>query len=176
VIIDGQYQRENEGDQRASIGAKCGTEFAIKGNGFGSHVGVDYDPLLSASVLTAEISFTPHPVDREDHKKIELKVALSTDSLFVDGTSDALYISIRAVQSHEELIDHWTLTIYRNEKYSSRPVKIFLGGGIPPSTVRFDGRDNQGQLLPAGRYSAQLNVVSVHKEVVFSPISFFQIQ
>ncbi|MEW6618677.1 MAG: PorV/PorQ family protein [bacterium] len=65
-----------------------------------------------------------------------------------DGIEDMATFNIR-VGGFKYPIETWELNITTTEDKS---VKIFVGSGKPPFTIVWDGRNNEGQIVPIGTY------------------------
>ncbi|MEW6608063.1 MAG: PorV/PorQ family protein [bacterium] len=65
-----------------------------------------------------------------------------------DGIEDTVTFNLR-VGGFKCPIEIWELNITTTEDKS---VKIFVGSGKPPFTIVWDGRNNEGQIVPIGTY------------------------
>ncbi len=69
-----------------------------------------------------------------------------------DGINDKLTFRLRASDGHVGSgVKSWALIIYPND-LEKEQIKGYVGGGIPPSAIVWDGRDSKGNLVESGMY------------------------
>ncbi len=75
-----------------------------------------------------------------------------------DGDGDVAYFQLKAQDDPQGAGFHsWSLVIASRDTITNRPcpVKSFVAGGIPPSTIAWDARNSQGRLVEPGDYFYQ---------------------
>ena len=93
-----------------------------------------------------------------------------------DGLNDILIVSCKGFSKEMLNIERWSLTVYKTGEYTSVPVLSYAGGGTPPSSIKIEGRDSSGNLLPSGKYEIQVIIVDAFNTPVSTPFYHFNLK
>ncbi len=96
-----------------------------------------------------------------------------------DGVDDALYFQLKAQDDPGGAGFHnWSLVIAARDSATNRPrpVKSYVGGGIPPSTIIWDARSSQGRLVEPGDYFYQFTATDRNGNQAKTDWRLFRVQ
>jgi hypothetical protein len=131
-------------------------------------------PVVGAGSTTGVLPPRPdkkvNQVDRwtaARHKSGAYGLILS-DSLLVLGAPDSGEIvispNIRRTQNATNLLK-WVITISVSPQDQAKVVKLYTGGGLPPSSIAWQGQDSQGGFVPSGIYYVRMSTIDSNDEV-----------
>ncbi len=116
------------------------------------------------------VSFYINPLYKKQRDPLSCSINLSSDKfLFSDTTDEQIIITISGNFNNKRTsVKQWSVLITTKELGTRKAVRTFSGGNIPPSSIIFDGRDQEGMLLKTGTYSIQLILVDSMNRVISS--------
>jgi len=86
-----------------------------------------------------------------------------------DNIHDNVVITIRgSFQKDEVRIKRWTILITDEKDRKGAVIKTFSGGNVPPTSIVWEGRNNEGNLVKNGTYYIKLILVDSINRVISS--------
>ena len=80
-----------------------------------------------------------------------------------------IFLDIDGVFSNRDVkTKRWTLIVKKDLTSKDNVIRTFSGGDLPPSSILWDGRNTNGQLVDDGTYYIQLFIVDTIDRVVSS--------
>jgi hypothetical protein len=167
------WARKDAANVDCTIEAAAGPAFPINRGIFGLFLGYRSELLhTKESAVSFSLVCNPYHALGKDSRGAELKIVLSTDTLSpnADSIEDVLYIEIRTTIPPRLSIQRWSLIISKKEEFSLKPVKYHMGGGIPPSTIEWNVRNEAEELVETGQYTIQMIMIDSYKRTVSTPL------
>lgn len=100
----------------------------------------------------------PKPIPSKEATEIKPSVIVYSWTGIItpdgDGIEDTISFNLRTMVEYP--IKSWELNITTTE---DKPVKTFVGSDKPPFTIEWDGRDNEGQIVPMETYFYSLHII-----------------
>lgn len=128
--------------------------------------GMVYDFHNKQTLLRAFASFSP--VRYLDKKPPHTVITLSDTLIFLKGQGANRNVVIGLSCNDTKTgsgIANWTLVICKSPDMYSETPRTFAGGGIPPSSIIWDGRSGSGSLVSPGTYFIQLSSIDKNGNV-----------
>ena len=136
---------------------------------FGVYAGYEFPGDVEESRITFSAYFNPQY--KKNMPKLKCTIKLSSPEITPngDGVNDKVVIDIDGVFSNRDVkTRRWTLIVKRDLTLKDNIIRTFSGGDLPPSSILWDGRDTNDQLVSDGTYYIQLFLVDTIDRVVSS--------
>lgn len=136
---------------------------------FGVYAGYEFPNNVNESKITFSAYFNPQY--KKNIQKLSCTINLSSPEITPngDGINDRVIIDVDGIFSNRDVkTNRWNLIVKKDLTLKDNVIRIFSGGNIPPSSILWDGRDKNGQLVEDGTYYIQLFIVDTIDRVVSS--------
>ncbi len=144
-----------------------GIHNSIKMFSFGIYAGYLISHLNKNSRLS--FNFYINPSIKKKIPSLSCEIKLSSPKLTFDLGSNNIIVNIDGVFSNKDArIKRWSLMISKEVQNRIIIVRTFSGGNVPPSSIVFDGRNTQDNLIMSGTYFIQLVIVDTLNRVISS--------
>ena len=161
------YNREKEIEWIAE--AAAGYHHFFNRFVFGVYAGYEYPSDINTSRISFSLYFNPHYKKNIPLLSCAIKLTSSEITPDGDGVNDKVIIDIDGVFNNNEVkTKRWTLFVKKDLTSRVNVLRNFSGGGIPPSSILWDGRDTNGQLVDDGTYYLQLYIIDTTNRVISS--------
>ena len=136
---------------------------------FGVYAGYEFPGDIEKSRITFSAYFNPQY--KKNMPKLSCSIKLTSPEITPngDGINDKVIIDVDGVFSNRDVkTKRWTLIVKKDLTSKDNIIRAFSGGDIPPSSILWDGRDTNGQLVEDGTYYIQFFLVDTIDRVVSS--------
>ena len=161
------YNREKEIEW--TVEAAAGYHHFFQRVAFGVYAGYEYPSDIKTSRISLSLYFNPQY--QKNIPKLSCTIKLTSPEITPDGdgVNDKVIIDIDGVFSNKEVrTKRWTLLVKKDLTSKDNILRTFSGGDIPPSSILWEGRDTNGQLVDDGTYYIQLFIIDTINRVVSS--------
>lgn len=149
--------------------AHIGYHHTIKKISFGIYGGYRYssDSRKNSIIVSLSSNF----IDNRGKNDLFYSLDLNTDFITPNGDAilEEVIVSIKGrLYSKDVKIKRWNIIISEYLKGEEKIVRSISGGSIPPSSIVWDGRNGEGNIVRNGTYTITLIIVDTQKRVFSS--------
>jgi hypothetical protein len=154
-------------------GFALGPHIEIKTISAGVMGGYYLSSAAQSSAFSVSMYYTQSPVRTTESPPLTYSLTLSADSVSPngDGMNEQLLISIRASDRTTKAKPRkWSLCISTSSVPDKGVVRCYSGGGIPPSSIVWEARNAEEDIVEPGRYFVQFRGIDTFDRIFETPV------